>query len=80
MWNTLNSLENIDITEGKMNRTVTIGKCTVVCRNVPDNWTDKELHHYAWIQIVNMHIKKVEREVLTERARLSDKRGAVKDA
>ena len=52
-----------------MNRTLTIGKCTVVCRNVPNNWTDDELYHYAWMRIVNMNIKKAEQEVIAEMTR-----------
>lgn len=52
-----------------MDKIVRIGKCTVVCRNMPNDWTEEEIHHYAWTQIVNMNIKKAEREILTERTR-----------
>ena len=47
-----------------MNKTVTIGKCTVVCRNVPNNWTDDKVYHHVWRLIVNMNIKKAEQEIL----------------
>jgi hypothetical protein len=40
-----------------------------LCRNLPNDWTEEEIHHYAWTQIVNMNIKKAEKEVLTERTR-----------
>lgn len=50
-----------------MNRTIKVGELTVVCRNIPDNWTEEEIRHYAWMQIVNMHIKKAEKEVIAEK-------------
>jgi len=46
-----------------MNKTIKIGKCVVICRNIPDNWTEDEIYHYAWTQVVNMNIKKAKEEV-----------------
>ena len=46
-----------------MDRTVRIGKCTIVCRNMPNDWTEEEIHQYTWTQIVNMNIKKAEKQL-----------------
>jgi len=43
-------------------RTITIGKCKVVIKNVPDDVTDEQLRSVALMEIYKLNIEKAKKE------------------